>query len=207
MDGVMEMGQAQQEAANGEYSNVLSGPVLLMCCRNVSHLGTNVVIYVRPPLLNRISSIPVLLYIAVFNICILVLEKYLMHCNKLPSISVYGEWNNIPARPSRNMSTHVLLFIIVVNIHMLGLGPSHMHCNKLPSICVYGEWNTIPETKRESIHRLVTLTHVVIYPWYIVVQPGYKYSVVVISRSGTPCNNTNVTRLVNGCNWYSRYRE
>jgi hypothetical protein len=207
MDGVMEMDQAQQEAANGEYSSVLSGPVLLMCCRSLSHLCTNVVIYVRSPLPSRINSIPVLLYIAVFNICMLVLEQYLMHCNKLPSISVYGEWNNIPARLSRNKSIHVLLYIAVFNIHMLGLGPYLMHCNKLPSISVYGEWNTIPKNKRESINRLVTPTYVVIYPWYVVINPGYTYSVLVISRSRTPCNNTSATRLVNGCNCYSRYRE
>jgi hypothetical protein len=207
MDGVMEMDQAQQDAANGEYSSVLSGPVLLMCCHSLSHLCTNVVIYVRSPLLSCNNSIPVLLYIAIFNICMLVLEQYLMHCNKLPSISVYGEWNTIPALLSRNNSIPFLSYIAVFNICMLVLGPYLMHCNNLPSISVYGEGNTIPENKREGTNRSVTPTYVVIYPWYVAVNPGYTYSILVISRIRTPCNNTSVTLSVNGCNCYSRYRE
>jgi hypothetical protein len=114
MDGVVEMDQAQQDAANGEYSRALSCPVLLMCCHSLSHLYTNVVIYVCSPLLNRNDSIPVLLYIAVFNICMLVLGPYLMHGNKLPSISVYGEWNTTPENKREGTNRSVTPTYVVI---------------------------------------------------------------------------------------------
>jgi hypothetical protein len=107
-DRGMETDQAQQDAVNGEYSSDLPCSVSPLFCYNVPHCRSYVVIHVSctrlfchnpfsnhmtdavvmklydfSPLVSRNNFILESLYIAVINMIMLVIESYLMHCNKI----------------------------------------------------------------------------------------------------------------------------
>jgi hypothetical protein len=238
MDGGMETDQAQQDAVNGEYSSDLACSFSPLCCHNVSYCRIYVVISVSctgiicsNPSPNHMTDVVVMkvydssllvsrnksslksLYVAEVNIGTLVIEPYLVHCNKMPSSSVNVVWN-IPSKYKRvgtyrsvtptyvgQYSCYTYSRVVAEdNIGTLVIEPYLVHRNKMPSSIANAVCNTPSRFKRVGTYRSVT-------PTYVGKYPCYAYSRVVIDRMKTPSYLACVTLGVIVCNCYSQYRE
>jgi hypothetical protein len=126
MDGGMETDKAQQDVVNGEYSSDLTCSVSPLFCPNLTHCYSYVVItssctgflcynpssncnpvvvitniYNLSPPVSRNNYILELLYIAVMNMAMLVIESFLIQCHKIlvcvtpPSFKRVGTYRSV----------------------------------------------------------------------------------------------------------------
>ncbi len=113
--------------------------------------------------------------------------------NCYPFVVIENLYNLSPP-DSRNKYIIELIYIVVMNMAMRVIEPYLIQCHKFP-VC-----DTPPSVKRVGTYRSVTPTYVVIYP-------GYTYSVLVIGKVSPPIDSSCEKLSKIGCNCYSRYRE